>query len=180
MAPVHGGGSQPATPSRARRSRIRPRQPWVIRFLLINVAPRADNHGEIVPVAGDLLAAQTDFIALLTDPDLLQLMLFACPDGVLATNEEGDIALYAGASEAMFGYRPVEVMGHSYRLLLGDEQAFQSLRRELGSHGQVSNYEIPAVRKGGAAFSAAVSAAVMKDRYGCPIGTIFYLSLIHI
>ena len=175
MAPVHGGGSQPATPSRARRSRIGPRKPWVIRFLLINVTPRADNHGEIVPVAGDSLAAQTDFIALLTDPDLLQLMLFACPDGVLATNEEGDIALYAGASEAMFGYRPVEVMGHSYRLLLGDEQAFQSLRRELGSHGQVSNYEIPAVRKGGAAFSAAVSAAVMKDRYGCPIGTIFYI-----
>ena len=50
------------------------------------------------------MAGQTDFIALLTDPELLQLMLFACPDGVLATDEVGNIALYAGASEAMFGY----------------------------------------------------------------------------
>jgi len=121
------------------------------------------------------LAAQTDFIALLTDPELLQLMLFACPDGVLATDELGHIALYAGASEAMFGFQPVEVMGHSYRMLMGDEHSFQSLRRELGSFGQVANYEIPAVRKGGAPFSAAVSAAVMKDRYGGVLGTIFYI-----
>lgn len=121
------------------------------------------------------MAAQTDFIALLTDPDLLQLMLFACPDGVLATDELGHIALYAGASEAMFGFQPVEVMGHSYRMLMGDEHSFQALRRELGSFGQVTNHEIPAVRKGGAAFSAAVSAAVMKDRYGGVLGTIFYI-----
>ncbi len=121
------------------------------------------------------MAAQTDFIALLTDPELLQLMLFACPDGVLATDELGHIALYAGASEAMFGFQPVEVMGHSYRMLMGDEHSFQSLRRELGSFGQVANYEIPAVRKGGAPFSAAVSAAVMKDRYGGVLGTIFYI-----
>ncbi len=103
---------------------------------------------------GRPLTGQTDFIALLTDPDLLQLMLFACPDGVIVTDEDGDIALFAGASETMFGYRPVEVMGRSYRALLADD---------------------PALRKGGAAFSAAVSAAVLKDRYGAVLGTVFYI-----
>ncbi len=121
------------------------------------------------------MTGQTDFIALLTDPDLLQLMLFACPDGILATDEDGDIVLYAGASEGMFGYQPVEVMGRSYRILLADERSFIDLRDELSINGLVSNYEIPAVRKGGSGFSAALSAAVMKDRYGGVLGTIFYI-----
>lgn len=121
------------------------------------------------------MAAQTDFIALLTDPELLQLMLFACPDGVLATDEDGAIALFAGASEAMFGYQPVEVMGRAYGLLFGDPQSHIRLQAELDAIGHVSNYEVPAIRKGGARFSAALSAAVMKDRYGGVLGTIFYI-----
>ncbi|MEO8540644.1 MAG: sensor domain-containing diguanylate cyclase [bacterium] len=121
------------------------------------------------------MAEQTDFIALLTDPDRLQLMLLACPDGVIATDEVGVIVLYAGASETMFGFQPVEVMGRSYRVLLADDYSFERLRDELASEGRVSNYEIPAVRKGGAAFSAAVSAAVMRDRYGGTLGHIFYV-----
>lgn len=124
---------------------------------------------------GRPLTGQTDFIALLTDPDLLQLMLFACPDGVIVTDEDGDIALFAGASETMFGYRPVEVMGRSYRALLADDRSFEHLRDELCANSHVTNYEVPALRKGGAAFSAAVSAAVMKDRYGAVLGTVFYI-----
>ena len=122
------------------------------------------------PVAGN-----TDFIALLTDPELLQLMLFACPDGILATDEDDRIALFAGASESMFGYQPVEAMGRDYRLLLADQGAYDGLKQELHLRGQVANYEIPALRKGGARFSAAVSAATMKDRYGGILGTIFYV-----
>ncbi len=124
---------------------------------------------------GRPLTGQTDFIALLTDPDLLQLMLFACPDGVIVTDEMGDIALYAGASEAMFGYQPVEVMGRNYRALIADDRSFERLRDELTFNAIVSNYEVPALRKGGAPFSAAVSAAVMKDRYGAVLGTVFYI-----
>jgi diguanylate cyclase (GGDEF)-like protein/PAS domain S-box-containing protein len=121
------------------------------------------------------VTAQTDFIALLTDPDLLQLMLFACPDGVFATDEEGGIALFAGASEAMFGYQPVEVMGRDFGILFGDATVHSRVMAELDAQGQVSNYEAPAKRKGGGTFSAALSAAVMKDRYGGVLGTIFYV-----
>lgn len=121
------------------------------------------------------MAAHTDFIALLTDPDLLQLMLFACPDGVLATDEDGNIVLFAGASEAMFGYQPIEVMGRGYGMLLEGHRTAEKLAHELTTFGAVANYEVPARRKGGGAFSAALSAAVMKDRYGCTLGTIFYV-----
>ena len=121
------------------------------------------------------MAARTDFIALLTDPGLLQLMLFACPDGLFAADENGNIALFAGASEAMFGYQPIEVMGRRYDMLLDGPRPAEKLARELAVYGAVSNYEVPARRKGGGAFSAALSAAVMRDRYGGILGTIFYI-----
>lgn len=129
--------------------------------------------GEFVP--GEPVTGQTDFIALLTDPELLQLMLFACPDGIFATDGDDRITLFAGASEAMFGYEPVEAMGHHYRMLLAEQPAYDDLKEELETYGQVANYEIPALRKGGARFSAAVSAATMRDRYGGVLGTIFYV-----
>ncbi|HNM78166.1 MAG TPA: sensor domain-containing diguanylate cyclase [Tepidiformaceae bacterium] len=124
---------------------------------------------------GRPLTGQTDFIALLTDPDLLQLMLFACPDGVIVTDQAGDIALFAGASEAMFGYEPVEVMGRSFRTLIADAQSHRRLRDQLDRHTTVSNMEVLAARKGGGRFSAAFSAAVMRDRYGCILGTVYYV-----
>jgi diguanylate cyclase (GGDEF)-like protein len=75
----------------------------------------------------------------------------------------------------MFGYQPVEVMGRDYGLLFDDPGAHRRLQRELDEAGHVSNYEVPAVRKGGGRFSAALSAAVIKDRYGGVVGTIFYI-----
>lgn len=124
---------------------------------------------------GGPVNGHTDFITLLTDPELLQLMLFACPDGVLATDENGKILVYAGHCEAMFGFQPVQVMDRSYSALIADPLAFERLTEELAVNGHVSNYEIPARRKSGVRFSAAVSAAVMKDRYGVMVGTIFYI-----
>ncbi len=121
------------------------------------------------------MTAQTDFIALLTDPELLQLMLIACPDGVLATDAEDRIVLYAGASESMFGHEPIEVMGRDYGVLIADPISAEYVKKELALRGQIANYEVPATRKGGSAFSAAFSAATMKDRYGGILGTIFYI-----
>lgn len=121
------------------------------------------------------MAGQTDFVALLRDPELLRRILFACPDGVLATDVDGKIALFAGACEAIFGYQPVEMMGKDYRVLLQSDQAHDLVRAELAVHGQVANFETPALRKGGAPFFAVLSAAAMKDRSGTLHGTIFYI-----
>jgi diguanylate cyclase (GGDEF)-like protein/PAS domain S-box-containing protein len=121
------------------------------------------------------LAGRTDFAALLADPEVLRRILFACPEGVLATDEDGKIALFAGACEAIFGYEPAEVMGKDYRLLLQSDQAYDLLRAELAVHGRVANFEIPALRKRGAPFFAAISATPMEDPHGTTLGTIFYI-----
>lgn len=118
---------------------------------------------------------ETDFISLLSEPDLLQLMLFACPDGVIATDQHERIVLYTGASEAIFGFSPVEVMHRDIGLLFASREGYESIRKQLVSEGRVVNAQLPGVRKDALPFPAAVSAATMRDRYGEYVGTIAYV-----
>ena len=116
-----------------------------------------------------------DFIGLLSDPELLQLMLFACPDGVLATDDEHRIVLYTGACEQIFGFPPFEVLHRDVSVLFATADDYERLRDQLSKDGRVVDLELPALRKDAAPFSAAISAAVLKDRYGSYLGTIAYV-----
>ncbi len=117
----------------------------------------------------------TDFLALLSDSDMLQLMLVACPDGIVATDADGVITLYSGASESMFRFDPYEVLGRDISVLLATPEASRLLQAEMDVGGQVTNLELPGVRKNAAPFVAAFSAALIRDRYGEVLGTVMYI-----
>ncbi|MBA4180467.1 MAG: hypothetical protein C0506_07760 [Anaerolinea sp.] len=121
------------------------------------------------------MSPETDFISLLSEPSLLQLMLFACPDGVIATDQENRIVLYTGASEFIFGFSPVEVMHRDIALLFATQEGYEAVRRSLIKDGRVVNARLPGVRKEAPPFPAAISAATMRDRYGDYLGTIAYV-----
>lgn len=121
------------------------------------------------------LGGGQDFVTFLSDPDLLQLMLFACPDGVVATDERDRIVLYTGASEQMFGFAPFEVMHEEFGILFASPREYARLRRDIAMTGTVANLEIQARRRDTAAFPAAVSAAALRDRYGGYLGTVLYI-----
>ena len=118
---------------------------------------------------------ETDFITLLSEPDLLQLMLVACPDGVVATDKDNRIILYTGASEAIFGFSPVEVMNRDLGLLFAGHEGYQLVTEQLAKNGTLANLQLAAVRKDGPPFAAAISAATMRDRYGDHLGIIAYI-----
>jgi diguanylate cyclase (GGDEF)-like protein/PAS domain S-box-containing protein len=123
----------------------------------------------------DIVPDVSDFIGVLSDPDLLQLMLFACPDGVVATDPQDHIVLYTGACEEIFGFAPFEVLHRDVSVLFATDRAYSHLRDLLVRDGHVTNVELPAVRKDAIAFSAAVSAAVLRNRYGEYMGTVAYV-----
>jgi diguanylate cyclase (GGDEF)-like protein/PAS domain S-box-containing protein len=117
---------------------------------------------------------EPDFISLLSDPDSLQLMLLACPDSVLVTDRHGQIVLYTGASEQIFGFAPIEVLNQpADRLFLDDDYA--RLRTNLERTGYAVNVELMSHRKDAEPFATAVSAAILRDRYGDETGTILYV-----
>lgn len=141
---------------------------------LYNPRRCADIYGR--PLRGEVcVTRETDFIVLLSDPDVLQLMLSACPDGVIATNAEGDIMLYTGASERIFGFEPMDVMHKDIGVLLATPETRDRLWAEFDEHGTVVSMELPAVRKDGHQFAIAMSATSLRDRSGARIASIFYV-----
>ena len=118
---------------------------------------------------------EPDFIELLSDPELLQVLLFACPDGVIATDRENRVMLYTGASEAIFGFAPTEVLRHDVSMLFASEQEFAGVYYRLDWEGRVVNLEVMAARKDSEPFLAALSAATLRDRYGAYSGTVAYV-----
>ncbi|GIW13682.1 MAG: hypothetical protein KatS3mg062_1121 [Tepidiforma sp.] len=120
-------------------------------------------------------ARRTDFLAVLSDPDLLQLLLVACPDAVIVTSPGDRIALYTGASEALFGFAPIEVLGRRIGFLFPGREARRQLLRTLATHGFVSGLELSGRRKDAPPFTASVSAARVADRTGEALATVFYI-----
>lgn len=116
-----------------------------------------------------------DFVGLLSDSDALQLLLFACPDGVVVADPADRVILYAGASEAIFGFAPIDVLNRPVVRLFGDRAGYHHFRERLAAEGRVVNMEITAAREGGSAFAAAVSAVVLCDRYGAELGFAMYV-----
>lgn len=118
---------------------------------------------------------ETDFVSLLSEPDLLQLMFVACPDSVIVTDKHHRIILYTGASEAIFGFSPVEVMHRPLGALFADQGGYRLVRERIDREGTVVNMQMLAVRKEAAPFTAAISAAAMRDHFGDYLGIIAYI-----
>jgi len=118
---------------------------------------------------------EPDFIDVLSDSELMQLMLFACPDGVVATDRENRVTLYTGASEAIFGFAPVEVLHRDVSMLFASAEEFARVYSRLDWEGKVVSLEVFAARKDSEPFLAALSAATLRDRYGFYSGTIAYI-----
>jgi len=116
-----------------------------------------------------------DFLKLLSDPEAMQLMLFACPDGVVVSGPDERVVLYAGASEVIFGFAPIEVLHRPASELFSGEESYAAFRERLVGEGRVVNMQIAAARKDSAPFAAAVSAVVLRDRYGVELGSVMYV-----
>ena len=118
---------------------------------------------------------ETDFLEILWDADLQQLMLVACPDGIIVTDADDRVIMYTGASETIFGYAPVEVLNRDAGVVFGSASEYRDFHSDLIADGSVVNTELTGLRKGGATFPAAVSASLLRDRYGAILGTVMYV-----
>jgi diguanylate cyclase (GGDEF)-like protein/PAS domain S-box-containing protein len=118
---------------------------------------------------------ETDFLRILWDADLQQLMLVACPDGIIVTDGDDRVILYTGASEQIFGFAPVEVLNREAAMVFDSEAEYRQFHQGLLTEGSVANTELTAVRKGGERFPAAVSASLLRDRFGGVLGTVIYI-----
>jgi PAS domain S-box-containing protein len=116
-----------------------------------------------------------DFVELVSNGQVLQHILFACPDGVIVVNADDEVVLFSGASEHLFGFAPVDVMHRLLARLFEDKRAYVAFRRDMCAEGAIVSRELAAVRSGGSTFVAAISGAPLHDRDGTVLGAIFYV-----
>ncbi len=121
------------------------------------------------------MARKPDFIDLLADAGLLQLMLRNCPDGVIATDRDHKVVLYTGASEQIFGFEPIDVLHKDVSRLFPGPERYLRFLSLLDDTGRVVSLVMRAARKGGQPFSAAVSASRLRDRHGGASGMVLYV-----
>jgi len=124
---------------------------------------------------GPVFHDRIDFLTLLSDPDMLQLMLVSCPDGIVATDGAGRVTLYTGAAETIFGFDPIQVLDHDYQMLFAEGDDRAALEQALSGEGRAVNMEVTGRHRDGSKFAAAVSATVIRDRYGDSIGMVMYI-----
>jgi len=61
-------------------------------------------------------------VAFLGNEEILQLMLFSCPDGVVVVDRNGKVILYTGSFRAVFEFAPIDCSHHPAR---------RTVRREM-------------------------------------------------
>lgn len=115
-----------------------------------------------------------DFVSLFSDPEELQVLLVACPDGVVLADSEDRVVLYTGEAEQLFGFAPFDVLGQPAGRLFAEAGEYERFRERLTAAGRLTSFEILGARRDRPPFPASLSAAQLRDRYGEVTGAIIY------
>jgi PAS domain S-box-containing protein len=103
----------------------------------------------------------------------LSRLIESSPDGIIATDKNGNVTLFSEGAETLLGYRAEEVVGRSVALLYGGEAGAHEIMREMHKRGgTVSGFEGVAWAKDGSAIPVLISASLLFDDDGQQIGTV--------
>ena len=103
----------------------------------------------------------------------LSRLIESSPDGIIATDKNGNVTLFSEGAETLLGYRAEEVIGRTVALLYGGEAGAHEVMREMHKRGgTVSGFEGVAWAKDGSAIPVLISASLLFDDDGQQIGTV--------
>lgn len=91
-------------------------------------------------------------------------------DAIVATTPDGLIATWNRAATAMFGYAPAEVIGSHFRILISEAEREQDVVDTYHLGAEPILRLDRAVRKDGGEFDAMVTASLINDEHGRPLG----------
>ena len=103
----------------------------------------------------------------------LSRLIESSPDGIIATDKNGNVTLFSEGAETLLGYRAEEVIGRSVALLYSGEAGAHEVLREMHKRGgTVSGFEGVLWAKDQTAIPVLISASLLFDDDGQQIGTV--------
>ena len=110
---------------------------------------------------------------LIKTKDYLENLITSSADAIVTTDNYGRITFFSPGAEEIFGYKSREVMGHrSSRYFAEGRKDFRSIARKIRDKKRIQSHETVLTTKRGVRVFASISAALLNDGTGRPVGTV--------
>ncbi|MEA3488075.1 MAG: PAS domain S-box protein, partial [Euryarchaeota archaeon] len=104
--------------------------------------------------------------------DYLNNIIESSADTITVVDMEGTVLDWNKGGEGVMGYCAEEVIGTQNRNFFVDPTEADRIMEQVQKKGVIKNYRTTVVRKGGKIIHVSLSAALLKDKNGIPVGTV--------
>jgi len=104
--------------------------------------------------------------------DYLNNIIESSTDTITVVDMKGIVRDWNKGAEGIMGYRADEVVGTSNRKFFADPEEADTIMEQVQREGEIKDYRAIVLRKDGKPIHISMSAAVLKDKKGVPIGTV--------
>ncbi len=109
---------------------------------------------------------------LIETRDYLDNIIASSADAIVVVDMNGIVRDWNKSAEGIMGYRADEVIGASNRRFFADPEEPDRIMERVQREGMIKNYRTIVLRKDGKPVHISMSAALLKDKNGVPIGTV--------
>ncbi len=104
--------------------------------------------------------------------DYLNNIIASSADTITVVDMKGIVRDWNKGAEGIMGYRADEVVGTSNKKFFADPEEPDRIMELVQKEGEITDYRTIVLRKDGKPIHISMSAAVLKDKKGVPIGTV--------
>jgi len=109
---------------------------------------------------------------ILKDEGYLENIINSSADVITVVDMKGIVRSWNRAGEGIMGYRADEVIGRSNREFFVDPGEAERIMECVQRRGVIRNYRTIAINKDGRQIYLSISAALLKEKDGTPVGTV--------
>ncbi len=104
--------------------------------------------------------------------DYLDNVIASSADTITVVDMNGIVRDWNKSAEGIMGYRADEVIGTSNRRFFAEPEEADRIMERVQREGEINNHRTLVLRKDGKPVHISMSAALLKDKNGVPIGTV--------
>jgi len=146
------------------------------RYLEVSIGPIKNRENRPIGfrgIARDITEKRKTEISLIETRNFLQNILNSSIDGICTTDMKGKIIFTTPSLQELLGFDQKELIGkHVYDLYKNGKQDAKHIMGILTHHGGLKNHEMQFVAKDGRELHVMLSASMLKEKAGNPIGTL--------
>ncbi len=145
------------------------------RYFLRTLSPVKEPDGRVAAVtviSKDISALKHTETELIETKDYLDDIINSSADTITIVDMNGIVRDWNKGAEGIMGYRADEVIGKSNSIFFTDPEEADRIIAQVQKEGVIKNYRTITLRKDGKPVHISMSAALLKDKDGVPVGSV--------